>query len=66
MIAEVTATDLTKEKNPQKFEEHKDVAREGGGVAKSARVQYEKAMGKSAISPLNAKNLKELKDKNED
>jgi hypothetical protein len=66
MLAEATATDLTKEKNPQRFEEHKNVALEGGGVAKSARVQYEKAMGKPAISPLNAKNIKELKNKNEE
>jgi len=66
MLAEVTATDLTKEKNPQTMEQHKTVARRGGGVAKAARLQYEEEMGKEAVSPLNGLNLKHLKDKNDE
>ena len=39
------------------MQEHKQVARRGGSVAKAARVQYETKTGKKAVSPLNAKNL---------
>ena len=63
MLAEATATDITKEDNPQTMEHHKVVARRGGSVAKAARLQYEEETGKKAVSPLNAKNLKALKDK---
>ena len=57
MIAEVTATDLTKSDNPETMTEHKTVARRGGSVAKAARLQYEKQTGKKAVTEQNAKNL---------
>ena len=57
MIAEVTATDLTKSDHPETMREHKTVARRGGSVAKAARVQYEKQTGKKAVTAQNAKNL---------
>jgi len=63
MLAEVTATDITKGDNPQTMVEHKKVARRGGGVAKLARLQYEKETGKKVVSSLNALNLKYLQDK---
>ena len=65
MIAEVTATDITKADDPQTMPQHKNVARRGGNVAKAARLQYEEETGKKAISPLNAKNLKPLPEKSE-
>jgi len=63
MLAEVSATDLSKESDPFGMGETKKVAKQGGSVAKAARQQYEKQSGKNVVSPLNAKNLKELKDK---
>ena len=65
MIAEVTATDITKADDPQTMPQHKNVAWRGGNVAKAARLQYEEETGKKAISPLNAKNLKPLPEKSE-
>jgi hypothetical protein len=62
MLAEVTATDITRQDDPETMPEHKDVARRGGSVARAARVQYEKQTGKKAVSRLNAKNLKKLAD----
>ena len=62
MLAEVSATDLSKENNPVGMAESSKIAKQGGSVAKAARAQYEKESGKRAISPLNAKNLKALKD----
>ena len=36
------------------------IAKQGGSVAKAARKQYERQSGKKVVTPLNAKNLKEL------
>jgi hypothetical protein len=55
MLAEVTATDITRQDDPETMDEHKSVARRGGSVAKAARVQYEQQTGKKAVSPLNAR-----------
>ncbi|PKQ66699.1 hypothetical protein BZG01_10525 [Labilibaculum manganireducens] len=65
MLAEASTTEISKEKNPETFEENKKVAQKGGKVADAARKQLEKNTGKSVISPLNAKELgKKLDDKN--
>jgi hypothetical protein len=62
MLAEVTTTDITRQDEPDTMDEHKNVAKRGGSVAKAARVQYEQQTGKKAVSPLNAKNLKSIAD----
>ena len=63
MLAEVSATDLSRETDPVGMVETAKVAKQGGSVAKAARQQYEKQSGKKVVTPLNAKNLKALKDK---
>ena len=63
MLAEVSATDLSKESDPVGMAETAKVAKQGGSVAKAARQQYEKQSGKNVVSSLNAKNLKGLKGK---
>jgi len=63
MLAEVSATDLSKETDPVGMSESAKVAKQGGSVAKAAREQYEKESGKKAVTSLNAKNLKSLKEK---
>jgi len=65
MLAEVSATELSKDTDPIGMSESAKVAKEGGSVAKDARESYEKRSGKKIISPLNAKNFKSLKE-NED
>ena len=67
MLAEVTTTAMSKEQKPNTMAGHKQVARQGGEVAKTAKIAYEQRVGKKAISPLNAdnKNLLEIKP-NED
>ena len=55
MLAETATTDLSKSHNPQTFEENVTVAQKGGNVARSARMELEKELGKSVVSPLNAK-----------
>lgn len=54
MLAEVSTTAISKAKAPKTFEENKKVAKEGGRIAKTARTNLEKQIGKSVVSPLNA------------
>ena len=56
MLAEVTTTAISKSKEPETFSENLQVAKEGGSVAKNARVDIEERIGKSVISPLNAED----------
>ena len=53
-LAEVSATALSKAKNPSGFSESKEITKEGGHVARNARIDLEKRLGQSVISPLNA------------
>jgi len=57
MLAEVAATDISIERQPEGFNESAEVAREGAKAAKVAREQIEKSTGKPAVSKLNAKEL---------
>ena len=64
MLAEVTATTISKQEKPEGFEENKKVAVRGGKVANSARENYEKETGQKAISSLNAKDKPALETGN--
>ena len=55
MLAETATTDLSKEQNPETFEENMNVAQKGGNVARSARTALEKELGHSVVSPLSMK-----------
>ncbi len=66
MLAEVTTTAMSKEQKPSNMEEHKRIAKEGGEVAKTAKIAYEQRVGKSAVSSLNAQNKNLLEIKSED
>lgn len=63
MLAEVTTTAISKSREPETFEESRQIAIEGGSVAKDARENIEARTGKSVISPLNAKDKKALEVK---
>lgn len=63
MLAEVTTTAISRQEQPETFDENKRVAREGGQVAKNARTDIEKRLGKSVISPLNASDKPALEIK---
>ena len=73
MLAELSATSITKAKNPQTLDENKTCAKEGGDVARVAREELESKTGRQVISPLSAKRFfeaqqpkKSLKDNNND
>ena len=54
MLAEASATELSKQHNPQGFNQQKRVAKDGGSVAKAARTQLESKLGHKVISPAKA------------
>jgi len=57
MLAEASTTEISKKKKPKGRNENKKVAREGGNVAKQARLTLEKQTGESVITAKNAKYL---------
>ena len=57
ILAEASTTEISKEKDPVGFDESKVVAKEGGEVAKIAREQLEKKIGKRVVTSKNAKNF---------
>jgi hypothetical protein len=65
MLAEASTKDISAATNPKDFEESKKVAKQGGNVAKVARLELEAKTGKKVVTTSNAKAvLKELKDGN--
>lgn len=54
MLAEVTTTAISRQEQPENFDQNRDVARRGGNVAKNARKDIESQLGASVVSPLNA------------
>ena len=57
MLAEVSTTEISKEKQPKTFLESKKIAKKGGDTAKKARKDIEQKIGKSVLSAKNAKSL---------
>lgn len=55
MLAELTATNITKEEHPLTMDEHAQVAARGGSVAKVAKEAFEAQTGKKVVSSLNMK-----------
>lgn len=61
MLAEASTKDISQATNPGTFEENKQVAQQGGNVAKVARLELEAKTGKKVVSALNAKTILENK-----
>ena len=57
MLAELSATSITKAKNPQTLDENKTCAKEGGDVARVAREELEAKTGRQVVSQLSAKRF---------
>ena len=67
MLAEVSTTEISKQRNPKTLNENKSVAKQGGSVAKVARKQIELETGKPVITDENflpqKKKPKQIKQK---
>ncbi|MCL2219465.1 MAG: hypothetical protein FWB94_06235 [Chitinispirillia bacterium] len=59
MLAEAAATEISVNQQPSGFKESAVVAVKGAKAAKAARKEIEKDTGKTVVSKLNAKNLKQ-------
>lgn len=57
MLAEASTRDISQAVNPGSFEESKKVAKQGGNVAKVARLELESKTGKKVVSALSAKAI---------
>ncbi|MDE6878331.1 MAG: hypothetical protein K2P54_04315 [Odoribacter sp.] len=57
MLAELSTKEISEAQNPECFDEHVNVAKQGGAIALNAKLELEKKTGKSVVSPLNAKNM---------
>jgi hypothetical protein len=60
MLAEATTTEISKEKTPATTAENRKIARQGGQIAGNTRKEIEAKTGKKVVSPLNAKELKQI------
>ena len=60
MLAELSTKEISEAVQPQTLDDHEDVAKRGGGVARQARLKLELETGKKLVSPQNAKQLRAL------
>ena len=65
ILAEASATEISKDRNPKGYNAQTQVAKEGGSVAKAARKQLESKLGRSVITKERASDylLPESTDK---
>ena len=63
MLAELSTKEISEVNNPETFDEHTEVAKQGGTIARNARIELEAKTGQAVVSPVNAKKI--LKIKNE-
>ena len=66
ILAEASATELSKQRDPRGFHQQTQVAKDGGSVAKAARNQLESQLGRSVISSAKASDYLLPDDNNED
>lgn len=64
MLAEASAKDISEAINPKTFDESKVAAKQGGTVARKARLELEARTRKKVVSSLTAKDTLQLKQSN--
>jgi len=57
MLAEVTTTEISKEKKPKTVKASKTIAKQGGTIAGNARKEIEERTGKPVVTPKNAGDM---------
>ncbi len=65
MLAETSSTEISKSKNRKGFKEAEDSVKKGGNIAKIAKEQLEKEIGKKVISDKNAREIRKLNSNKE-
>jgi len=59
-LAEATTSEISKQHKPKTPEENRKVAARGGSIVGNTRKEIEANIGKSIVSPLNARKIKQL------
>lgn len=62
MLAELSTKEISEATDPDTMDEHKSVARQGGEVARNARLELEAKTGKKVVTSQNAKTHRQLKN----
>ena len=62
MLAELSTKEISEANNPETFDEHNEVAKQGGTIARNARMELEAKTGQAVVSPANAKNILQIKN----
>ena len=65
MLAETSATEISKSKRQKGFKEAENSVIEGGSVARVAKEQLERKIGKKVVSDKNAKEIRKLNSSEE-
>lgn len=60
MLAEVSSTEISKSSNDSGYNSVKKAIVKGGNVAKTAKEQIEKEIGKKIVSSSNNKTIKQI------
>lgn len=53
-LAEASTTEISKRRNPKNLKQNMQIAKEGGNVAKAARLQLETTIGESVVTSIKA------------
>lgn len=61
MLAELSTKEISEANNPETFDEHNEVAKQGGTIARNARMELEAKTGQAVVSPANAKKILQKK-----
>ena len=62
MLAELSTKEISEVNNPEAFDEHAQVAKQGGTIARNARMELEAKTGQAVVSPVNAKKILQIKN----
>jgi len=65
-LAEATTTEISKEHKPKTLAENRHVAARGGAIVGNTRKEIEANIGKSIVTPLNAKNIDALPESDQE
>ena len=65
MLAEASTKDITEATDPRTLAAHKAVARQGGTIARNARLELEARTGRKGVSPLNAHQVLQIEKMDE-
>ncbi|MCL2416945.1 MAG: hypothetical protein FWD02_03315 [Bacteroidales bacterium] len=55
MLAELSTKEISETTNPETITDHQNIARQGGEIAKNARLELEQKTGKKVVTAFNAK-----------